>query len=1410
MTDPAHNASIPFSRLGHYDVLARIGRGGMGEVYRGYEPALDRPVALKVLPDSLARQPEAVRRFVVEASAAARLQHPHVVQIFFIGEDSGRHFFAMELVDGESLAEVLRRSDRLSISRTLEIAEQCLNGLAAAHEQGLVHRDIKPANILIERKTGRALLADFGIVQTLQAAEHVSTPGTQIIQGTAEYISPEQARNEPVDLRSDLYAFGVVLYRMLAGKLPFESETPQGLLFLHAFEPPQPLSEVVPDAPAPLAAMVDRLLAKQPADRPQNAEQVLEQIHALRHDLAAHFAADLVTDIPGGAASPPRTATQVIAAPQFEDLPLELEGFDPSSVRQSPGWPRALLDHCHSILRRHAPHVVERLQNTQQQVDGAVAEYDRRVGLLERLIQEAESIRFELAGDNSVEGRARLSDQDRELERMRRDLQNVNAVRLRLCSQRDLLNARLKTARARAGLEQGQSGQPPIRQRRRLVVAGILVAILAALTFSYYRGAHQNAGDSASGKFPAPTLALPRNEKERKQRLDVLVQRERAREQQKKLMQPKAAIVNYSPPPPDPAQTFALNALSNTLRDGYRRIYERFLQGDTRPAPTRTTPTELSQTLRSIFDELPELKISTGDETLQWNIVQHNATGLRVDAWRFTSTLDVPANLCLFSCVQGTEPFEYLFYCRDPVRVNMQFSKQFRAVQLEGVPLPGRNQTLIQLVDFGQIQPGSSYMVCCFSRDESKEDAEHFESRRKGGASKKELEDYLRILHHYRGESNKPRSIHVAGRLVPASNPPLMNSAAALERLGVRLRVGPAAKTLVSRAVAIRDVRVLTENRLLVSNHWGLPEIRAADSGEFVEFFGKDIPEISRMALSRDGKLLAVGIDPADAYSATDLWDVASGQRIVQLPQRGMALNDLAYCADGKELVLCYTDERNYQTAVVFWDLSRQEEISQQRLDKERIFSMCPIPGTNRFLTLAFCPTRTDSAGTWGDSKVSLWDAVSKTVITSIVLRTTVSSMGVSAAGDRLVLGGRGITSVHNTEDLSEVARHTQQYGYQIRDAGDSRVAISPDGRLVLCGTADGRIVLWEPDTQRIRGVLQGHLNRIYALTFSPDGKRLYSGGEEGALQIWDVEQAIVPDTVNSLEMKLVHVPAGRFLMGTADHEWPGVTDEVLRTERPLHDVGLSRSFLMSQHEVTVGQFRKFVDDTGYKTEAESNGRGGEHLVDADLQFRAAPDYTWRTPGFAQDENHPAVQVTWNDAVAFCEWLSTKERVKYRLPTEAEWEYACRGGSEGWATTEKTRHNLVDQSLRDFFRRVEKGRTSERGDETQRIQLSNRDGSKSGDDVPFTAPVGSFTANSFGLHDMRGNAAEWCHDYFNGLEYERSIATDPTGPETGSERSVRGGSFADEVDELRPASRTAAAPDHARSNRGFRVVREIP
>ncbi|WP_422930215.1 protein kinase domain-containing protein [Singulisphaera sp. PoT] len=260
-------------KLGNYEIKGVLGRGGMGIVLKAFDPALHRNVAIKVLSPSLATSGAARRRFLREARAAAAVVHEHVVAVYAVVESSGLPFLVMEYVPGRSLQERMDRQGALSLPEILRIGMQTASGLAAAHAQGLVHRDIKPANILLEDGVERVRLTDFGLAR---AAADAALTRSGIIAGTPYYMSPEQAKGETADPRSDLFSLGSTLYAACVGHPPFRAESPLAVLRRVCDDAPRPIREQNPDVPPWLDTIIARLLAKDPTWRFQSAAEVAE------------------------------------------------------------------------------------------------------------------------------------------------------------------------------------------------------------------------------------------------------------------------------------------------------------------------------------------------------------------------------------------------------------------------------------------------------------------------------------------------------------------------------------------------------------------------------------------------------------------------------------------------------------------------------------------------------------------------------------------------------------------------------------------------------------------------------------------------------------------------------------------------------------------------------------------------------------------------------------------------------------------------------------------------------------------------------------------------------------------------------------------------------------------------------
>ncbi|HMC88522.1 MAG TPA: protein kinase, partial [Gemmataceae bacterium] len=258
-------------RLGGYEIMGVVGCGGMGVVLKAFEPPLNRYVAIKVLGPQLALSGAARQRFTREAKAAAAVVHDNVIAIHTIAEAGGLPYFVMPYLRGPSLERRLQRTGPLAVDEILRIGMQIARGLAAAHAQGLVHRDIKPANILLEEGVERVTITDFGLAR---AVDDASITRTGTIAGTPQYMSPEQAKGEFVDHRSDLFSLGSVLYALCSGRPPFRADSTLGVLRRVEEDDPRPIREINAQIPEWLAGLIERLHAKDPEDRLQSAEQV--------------------------------------------------------------------------------------------------------------------------------------------------------------------------------------------------------------------------------------------------------------------------------------------------------------------------------------------------------------------------------------------------------------------------------------------------------------------------------------------------------------------------------------------------------------------------------------------------------------------------------------------------------------------------------------------------------------------------------------------------------------------------------------------------------------------------------------------------------------------------------------------------------------------------------------------------------------------------------------------------------------------------------------------------------------------------------------------------------------------------------------------------------------------------------
>jgi serine/threonine-protein kinase len=298
-------------KIGHYKIVSELGRGGMGVVYKGFEESLHRYVAIKVLGDHLACDEQFLSRFTREARAAGGLSHPNVIPIYYIGDDDGLHYFAMEFVSGRSVQSMIRTEGRIGNPRAAQIIIQAANGLAAAHDAGIIHRDIKPANLMVDER-GVVKVADFGVALPSEAQTKLTATGA--LMGTPGYLSPEHCMGESIDLRADIYALGVTYYEMLTGRMPFNAESPLALLRQILQEDPPDVTQLNSEVDADAKRILMKMIARNRDERYQTCHEVIAD---LEEYLAAHGVRNVTASLasrstaaPGAAAIP----TMIIGA----------------------------------------------------------------------------------------------------------------------------------------------------------------------------------------------------------------------------------------------------------------------------------------------------------------------------------------------------------------------------------------------------------------------------------------------------------------------------------------------------------------------------------------------------------------------------------------------------------------------------------------------------------------------------------------------------------------------------------------------------------------------------------------------------------------------------------------------------------------------------------------------------------------------------------------------------------------------------------------------------------------------------------------------------------------------------------------------------------------------------------------
>ncbi len=309
-------------KLGQYEIVERLGRGGMATVYRARQVNMNRDVAIKVMSVELATNPQFVSRFEQEAHVIANLEHPRILPVHDYGHEGDYFYLVMRLVEGETLFDRLQRGP-LTLDEAAEFLGQIAEALDYAHSRGIVHRDLKPNNVLID-EWDNTYLMDFGLAKLIASTRQLTASGA--VLGTPAYMSPEQWRGAPVDARTDVYALGVMLYEMVLGQPPFDSDTPFSLMYKHLNDPPTPPREILPGLPPAVEACLLKALEKDPAERYQTAGELARAFSLAVNGTGATEGDESGTEAVVGERSDPARQTGVEPAVRsMADVPGTME-----------------------------------------------------------------------------------------------------------------------------------------------------------------------------------------------------------------------------------------------------------------------------------------------------------------------------------------------------------------------------------------------------------------------------------------------------------------------------------------------------------------------------------------------------------------------------------------------------------------------------------------------------------------------------------------------------------------------------------------------------------------------------------------------------------------------------------------------------------------------------------------------------------------------------------------------------------------------------------------------------------------------------------------------------------------------------------------------------------------------------
>ncbi|MFO0917136.1 MAG: bifunctional serine/threonine-protein kinase/formylglycine-generating enzyme family protein [Planctomycetaceae bacterium] len=1423
LANPAGSVVLP-AMMGRYRVEKELGRGAMGAVYLARDMDLDRPVALKLPHFSSQDNPDLISRFLREARSAAMLAHPNICRVYDVSEHQGTRYIAMEFIDGRPLSAYVRGGS-IQARQAASITRKLALGLAEAHKQGIIHRDLKPDNILIN-KNGEPILTDFGLARETTRGNATATQDGAIL-GSPAYMPPEQAAGNLSSMgpSSDVYSLGVVLYEMLTGKVPFRGSVVEVLAQV-LMKAPKPVRELRPEVDPAIAAICEKMMAKKAVDRYQSMAEVAAaladwikspQKSAPAQEALSQTGAELLSTLGDLKITDEEQSRKSVVAP----------APGPASKTKSGGSKQTLPP---GTAKKSPVRTAQQIQDLCQVLDQLLArkDYPEVIRIVEEIPEAERDLEMSGLYADAVELRTKVERLEVDLQKhlnlvnlpaLKKTINQLLAIKPSHSRAKELRKAMLKHGRqgiVKLLKEEGQFDAVGGVWEPWKIAASIGTILLVFLAVSFAVVLYiSDDRRTVKVELDDPTAVL---------KIDgsvVSISGAGTGDVLLKIGPHQYTVERNDVIVDGPHEYVVVKGRQNVLR--ITSVESKSGDNTAGVPPTgATSPAAVVTTLASEndlprgkrIDLTPELEALQGKPGVTWQdgVLDVNVTNdpkdfkQQFDKYRGKNmifrgeVMHVSGNQSWIALRRNGGKMYFAEFREEGARLGRRSQPDlYDDVSPSAVTKQFARFTFVNIDNHLVLFLDGQKMVPSFPLDEKIAEGAPAISVFEGHGRFRNLS--VELL------DGVPITVSVP----PQSTFPSPAAAEINSQLAGRLRI----KQQDAGLRAIYPLgRVLSQASL---NQAVLPLGSEANAVE-LELFGEfDVPAQTELTITHNGgssdggvtwlylddhELGAVGDDRKKETKYEER--VAAGTHRLQWKLTGGDLGasnlvDVRNKATGEAVMIrpLSLEPQPQQPIKLTWgvlDITRDRTApefswesakSRQAVVKNVNFPSVPLNTESLDKFFNSVPTRfTEHPSVIYAEPRAQEIRFDVDQDGFVLLACSFDYQGNDSGGWLEKRWTAQDFTQHGWRQLSEndvggrlfAPKHKQNQTCFVK------YLASGDKYTLVCNKSDPPFLIQFSNAGQSSSPPDSKPGKP-PLAIAP-----FNAEQAKSLQAaWTTHLRASEDHVNSIGMRFRMIPPGEFLMGASDAENEMMTSD---KELPRHKVRLTQPYYLSAYETTRGQFAQFVKETGYQTEVERSGRGGS-VLDKKGNFNPDPKSSWRNPGFQQDDDHPVVNVTAEDAQAFCRWLSEKEQTEYRLPTEAEWEFACRAGSTAiFVSGDKPEDvegfgNFADSA---FYRMI--------GEKDAKKVSRFKDG------FIYTAPVGKFQPNAFGIYDTLGNVWEVCSDFLG--EYPAGDVTDPQGPPTGEWKVGRGGGFDCYGRFSRAATRDFG--EITEGNKGFRVV----